>query len=182
MIVALSIVDDMAKLVLKNPNITARELAENLGYAEQKSVYYWLEKAGYKGIKDFREEVLKGAFPLPMEKSEPELLRDGPKSLPVYSRGGIRDTRTNLGDFLRTNLGPESFGVLLGGNIAIIDPSAIQTQGDLVLIRSEGSLKLTRRYSLPGRAEVYVLASDEKNLVSPDYIAGKVVFMLKRTL
>lgn len=182
MIAALSIVDDMAKLVLKNPNITARELADALGYAEQKSIYYWLDKAGYKGMKDFREEVLRGAFPLPMEKSQPELVRDGLKSLPVYSKGGIREPRSDLGDFLRGYLGPESFGVMLEGDVVIIDPSAVQTQGDLVLIRSEGTLKLTRRYSLPGRLEAYVLESDEKRLVTPEYIAGKVVFILKRTL
>jgi len=44
----LSKIDQMAQLVLANPTITAKELAQKMGYAEQKSVYYWLEKAGYR--------------------------------------------------------------------------------------------------------------------------------------
>lgn len=186
----MSILDDMAKLVLRNPNVTAKELAKSLGYAEQKSVYYWLEKGGYKGIKDFREDVLRGGFPFPQPKPGVELLRDGLKSLPVYSPGGLRESRTNLSEFLRTNLGSESYGVILtseiagivsgAGDLALIDPNAPHTQGDLVALKVEGTLKLARRYSLPGRANVYVDASNDRELISPDYVAGKVVFILRR--
>jgi len=180
----------MAKLVLRNPNVTAKELAKSLGYAEQKSIYYWLAKGGYKGMKEFREEVLKGGFPLPPAKREPETARDALRSLPVYFQGGLRDGRTNLGEILRAGLGPESYGFVITrhtagtgsepGDIAIVDPGAPQSQGDLVAVKAEGSLKLAKRYSVPGKATVYVDASNDKDLISPDYVAGKVVFILKR--
>jgi hypothetical protein len=186
----LSILDDMAKLVLRNPNVTAKELAKSLGYAEQKSVYYWLDKGGYRGMKDFREDVLRGRFPFSPGKPEPELARDHLKSVPVYTSGGLMDGRSSLSEFLKTNLGSECYGVLItsqiaglssgDGDLALIDPNAPHTQGDLVALKVEGTLKLARRYSLPSRANIYVDASNDRELLSPDYVAGKVVFILKR--
>ena len=58
----MSSLDKMARLILDNPSITVQELARALGYAEEKSIYYWLQKAGFKGIKDFRDLVLRGDY------------------------------------------------------------------------------------------------------------------------
>lgn len=49
----------MAALIRENPNITVREIANNLKFADNKSVYYWLNKANYHGIGDFKQAVLK---------------------------------------------------------------------------------------------------------------------------
>lgn len=53
----------IAVLIRENPAITVRELASRLGYSEAKSIYYWLEKGGYHGIKRFRQAVLRGDYP-----------------------------------------------------------------------------------------------------------------------
>lgn len=55
----------MARIVMQNPTATAREITEKMGYAQEKSVYYWLRKAGFRGIVDFRQAVLTGNFPPP---------------------------------------------------------------------------------------------------------------------
>lgn len=56
------ILQKMARFIQSNPNITVRELASLLGYAEERSVYYWLNKARFAGIRDFRQAVLTGRF------------------------------------------------------------------------------------------------------------------------
>ena len=43
----MKVLKQMAKLILQNPSITVRELANTLGYSEEKSIYYWLEKANF---------------------------------------------------------------------------------------------------------------------------------------
>lgn len=49
----------MAALIRENPSITVREIANHLKFADNKSVYYWLSKANYQGIGDFKQAVLK---------------------------------------------------------------------------------------------------------------------------
>lgn len=49
----------MAALIRENPNITVREIANHLKFADSKSVYYWLSKANYHGIGAFKQAVLK---------------------------------------------------------------------------------------------------------------------------
>ena len=48
----------MAYLVRENPNITVREIADRLKFADNKSVYYWLGKANFQGIGDFKQAIL----------------------------------------------------------------------------------------------------------------------------
>ncbi len=49
----------MAALVRENPNITVREIADKMKFADNKSVYYWLGKARYGGIGEFKQAILK---------------------------------------------------------------------------------------------------------------------------
>lgn len=49
----------MAALIRENPNITVREIANHLKFADNKSVYYWLSKGNYHGIGEFKRAVLK---------------------------------------------------------------------------------------------------------------------------
>ncbi len=48
----------MAALVRENPNITVREIADKMKFADNKSVYYWLAKANYHGIGEFKQAIL----------------------------------------------------------------------------------------------------------------------------
>lgn len=51
----------MAALVRENPNITVREIAGKMKFADNKSVYYWLAKAEFQGIGQFKQAVLRDA-------------------------------------------------------------------------------------------------------------------------
>lgn len=52
----------MSQLVRERPAITVRELADALGYSQERSVYYWLNKADFRGIRQFRDAVLRGEW------------------------------------------------------------------------------------------------------------------------
>ncbi|MHB1505607.1 MAG: hypothetical protein ACYCO4_07825 [Sulfobacillus sp.] len=53
----------IAALIRQQPSISARRVAKALGYAEPKSVYYWLSKDGFT-FNGFKDAVLSGAFGL----------------------------------------------------------------------------------------------------------------------
>ncbi len=181
----------MARLVLSNPGITAREMAQTMGYAEQKSVYYWLRKAGFVGIKDFRKAVLSGTFPIRIREAHRPLAKDAPSSLgiPVHT-GGTEPVRANLEDYMAGALSPGSFAFPLSsgrygplareGDLLIVDPEAPVKQGDLVVGSHGGQTCLARRYWLPDKAVLYVDATDHACVLSPDYITGKVIFILRK--
>lgn len=61
----------MAALVREDPAITVAEIARRLGYSEEKSVYYWLEKARIKGIREFKRMVLTEHPKVPLPYSIP---------------------------------------------------------------------------------------------------------------
>lgn len=52
----------IAAIIRQQPSVTAREAAAALGYAESKSIYYWLGKIGFT-FTDFKSAVLSGVFP-----------------------------------------------------------------------------------------------------------------------
>ena len=56
------VIDRIANLILEDPLITATRIARQLGYAEEKTVYYWLHKSHYTGLKSFKKAVLHGQF------------------------------------------------------------------------------------------------------------------------
>ncbi len=56
------VLDKIAELILQDPSISVRELARRLGYAEEKTVYYWLSKRGFHGIRPFKRAVLTGHY------------------------------------------------------------------------------------------------------------------------
>jgi hypothetical protein len=51
----------IAALIRQQPSISARRVAKALGYAEPKSIYYWLGKDGFT-FNGFKDAVLSGAF------------------------------------------------------------------------------------------------------------------------
>lgn len=56
------VIDQIANLILEDPLITASRIARKLGYAEEKTVYYWLHKSHFGGLNAFKKAVLHGQF------------------------------------------------------------------------------------------------------------------------
>lgn len=48
----------MASFIRANPTATVRELAAHMGFSEERSVYYWLHKLGFRGLKEFKRHVI----------------------------------------------------------------------------------------------------------------------------
>jgi hypothetical protein len=51
-------IDQIAALIKQDPSITVKKIAQELKFADSKSVYYWLDKSNVGGIKEFRRLVL----------------------------------------------------------------------------------------------------------------------------
>jgi hypothetical protein len=58
----MNVTDQIADLILQDPSISVKDLARRLGYAEEKTIYYWLNKRGFHGIKAFKRAVLTGQY------------------------------------------------------------------------------------------------------------------------
>lgn len=184
-------INQMAQLVLANPTITAKELAKKMGYTEQKSIYYWLKKAGFKGMKDFRKAVLARYFRLPVVCDEKPATQ-GCENLciPLYT-DDENLKRLDCISFIQSHLGPHTFATLItkdefgntaqSGDILIIDPDASYIQGDLLLVNLEGTLSLTRMY-INDDAPIYINLDNPGQLLSPGSIIGKVVFIVKNAV
>ena len=90
-------IERMASIVREDPSVTVRELARRMGFAEQKSIYYWLGKQRYRGLKDFKRAVLAQRYSAKLEDAGkagapggegPESQRKGahkPAAVPVAS-------------------------------------------------------------------------------------------------
>lgn len=65
------VIDRIANLILEDPLITADRIAHQLGYAEEKTVYYWLHKSHFGGLNAFKKAVLHGQF-LPQDSAAEE--------------------------------------------------------------------------------------------------------------
>lgn len=144
----------MAEIVRQHPTITARQLADKMRYAQEKSIYYWLDKAGYQGLQQFKSAVLTGEE-AKTAKGGTGRARDrvfdkvdwilavryvlsGEEQVGSFSEGvsmGVQDISPS----------PDSYGVLVEtneyapdvakGDLLVVDPGASIGQGDLVLYR-----------------------------------------------
>ncbi len=187
----MSKIDQMAHYVLANPTITAKELAQKMGYAEQKSVYYWLDQAGYRGMKDFKKAVLTGGFPINPNQNKISTIEGSAKpSMPLYVSDD-KMTRLNYSEYVHSRLGANSFAVLVSqrqaghtatiGDILLVDPEASCGQGSIVLISIGGTANLARVYYTAGKSPIYVDLHNPSRLLSPDFVIGKVIFLVKPT-
>ncbi len=64
------VLEKIIALVRARPTITVRELARELGFSEERSVYYWLRKAGHKGLKSLKEQVVWAGPPAAVREEE----------------------------------------------------------------------------------------------------------------
>jgi len=129
--------DKIVALIRARPTITVRELARELGYAEERSVYYWLHKAGYKGLRTLKREVLGGrdgrgeakscalGDEPPADKVQEAPLEAAPWVITVSTR--VYEPWVRAGDELH------------------IDPTAEPASGDLVLVDLPGEGDALRR-------------------------------------
>ena len=186
----MSVIDQIAKLIEADPNVTARQIAKALGYAEEKSVYYWLSKAGYNGIKDFKKALLKKALPSPKRPDTP-IARDADSgSFSFFSDREQKALGVDLQDHLDEHLGGDSYCVLLSeydyeplaslGDVLLIDPDAPSYQGDLQWACVRGKMRLVRQFETSAENALFVDAIKPGLLVSPDFVSGKVVFILRK--
>jgi len=181
----------MVHIVMRNPNATAKDIATELGYAEEKSVYYWLGKAGFRGLKDFKLAVLKRTPPQPqVEPPQAGYVREaGEPPFRLYPEEDTRALPTGLWEHIRKQAGPHSYGVLLTksdfpplvsrGDVLVVDPHAPFFQGDLVWVSVKGSKRLVRRYGQSDDQDVFVDAMRPGMVLVPDSVDGKVVLIVK---
>lgn len=188
-------VNKMAAVVLAKPAATAREIARELRYAQPRSVYYWLRKAGFNGLAPFRHAVLTGAYPVAASPRGPFKPRaEHVAEVPLAHGDGPDDddqyvvTTRNVGDdaFALKVPTDEYAPLFQRDDIVIVDPTSAVEQGDLVAVRTDdGDEKLCRAY--PGRRPLYVHpgtgrplgpSEDEQGpLQGPLQILGKIVSM-----
>lgn len=162
----------IAQVVRENPSATARDIARRLGYSEEKSIYYWLDKGQFKGLKDFRQAVLTGRFQQgpyivgqgQTQQERGEIASDTLNNVPVatsFAPGGRPVfSGSTVSAMFRTSR--EAFGFLLGiqeyaptllkGDILIVDPALSPSRGDLVLVFWEGTPKVVRFYPADEKA------------------------------
>jgi len=186
----LSVIDQMSRLVLADPNVTARQIAKALGYAEEKSVYYWLSKSGYKGMRDFKKAVLSRTIPSTRRLDIPVTRDAGDTYLPLYSDPGQKALGYGLSAYLRENLSGDSYAVLMTedscapvasrGDVVLVDPSATAFQGDLQWASVRGRMRVLRVYGDGDDRLLYVDAAEPASVVTPDFVSGKIVFILRK--
>jgi len=191
----LDVLEQMAEMVRQNPAITVHELAQALGYAEQKSIYYWLHKARFRGFKEFKKAVLTGVYPERMRRPSPiaprvrerktpyttdllPLARGlGPDGGPVWA-GVSPLPRRNLSEkaFAVDWLSGEYFPFFMAGDHLAVDPEAPLSPGDIVL-GIAGELPVLLRYYGPEGNPLYThpITGQPLDSSSPPTLVGRVM-------
>ncbi len=162
--------EQIAEVIRQDPSATAKDIARKLGYSEEKSIYYWLEKGQFKGLRDFRQAVLTGRFPAreyivgkgkqAAREGEPGYTLQDVPMVTSFSTGGkpVVSGETVSAHFSAPR---EAFGFLLGapeyapvlfsGDVLLIDPLGDPSGGDLVLVFWEGHPRIVRYYPVDSR-------------------------------
>lgn len=182
-------------MVRQNPAITVQEVARALGYAEQKSIYYWLHKSRFRGFKEFKKAVLTGMYPERMRRPSPvggrirerrvpyntdllPLARGlGPDGGPVWA--GISPLpRRNLSEraFAMGWMSGEYFPFFMAGDHLAVDPEAPLAPGDTVLGIS-GDLPVLLRYYGPEGTPLFThpVTGQPINPSPPPTVVGRVM-------
>lgn len=163
------VLDRIAMLIKENPSITVQEIATRLGYSEEKSIYYWLDKARYAGIKDFKKAVLTGeyqdaaadprasadlarepeVFLLYPGREVPVIAGFHPTGRPLYVDGqSLHDQARPLGAGAFAYCLPtdEYAPILLRRDLILVDPVQIPENGRLLMLWLPPDSIAFRRY------------------------------------
>lgn len=201
--------EKIARLIIENPSITVQEIAKQLGYSEERSIYYWLDKGNFRGIKPFKKAVLTKQFFIDRpglaffeeenkikEASQGE--RYAIKRVPIvsqFSANGHPDL-SEVTRFLATDrtVGQDAFAFTLETEdylplvnfheILVVDPQAKLENGDLVLVWTKEAGILLRRYYTDERPLLIhpTRAAEIKKLPAKQgdtKLLGRVMFSLR---
>lgn len=195
------VLSQMVQLIRDRPSIGAEALARAMGYAQSKTVLYWMRKAGFRGIRSFRDAVLRGDFPSPapiaeatVQESEPSAWpeagvraceRLGPAGMPVFDpRPFVPRLPLALlqRGFAFRWAQPGCEPVVLPGDVLLVDPGARPADGDLCLVAVAGQAAALRRIygSLAGARTVWahpVLGQPTRD--EPARLVGRILQVLR---
>lgn len=155
----LEVLDKIARLIRENPAVSVKELARRMGFAQERSIYYWLQKGRYDSIKQFKNDVLRsrpadrlsedtGASgrdlePAFVEEAEPSYsyrmpvvpVRQGGQHRPPPGRERLVVTALQLSrDAFAVNIETTEYTPwFLKGDLLLVEPSAEVRGGDPVL-------------------------------------------------
>jgi len=155
-------VDRMAEIILQRPSVTARQLAQAMGFAQERSVYYWLRKAGFAGLKAFRTAVLTGRYAVAVPAAHSGRLRAPqvaevplvPAQTPTNAApsGYVVTTQpVGRGAFALTIDSDEYRPLVERNDVLLIDPDQQPADGDLVLVQPGSGLPVLCRMYPGGR-------------------------------
>lgn len=85
----MQILDQIAQLILDDPYITAERIARKLGYAQEKTIYYWIDKGRFKGLTSFKRAVLGGQYHIKSEVKEEKAPYGGTPIARSFSPDGV---------------------------------------------------------------------------------------------
>lgn len=146
----------MRKAVQAQPTITVRELAALMGYSEERSVYYWLQRAGFKGLRDFKASVLTG-----WDHGD-----DASVKMSGIVAGVQEDGDDEYKDRMLTVDTAEFAPWLLPGDRLVLDATQKPRDGHLVVLRFAQGKTLLRRY-IEGNPPLFIHPANPKQLLRP---------------
>jgi SOS-response transcriptional repressor LexA len=147
---------EMARFLRENPSATVNQLAEHMGWAENRSVYYWLNQAGFKGIRDFRKVALDRSFSFSNEDIIREDLEktylpiveqiNSPKHYEYAKEDFLCLIKTSTTSFVYRVSNHDWAPFLIPGDLLVVDPEVKPQNQDifLVWVRGQGTLILKK--------------------------------------
>lgn len=183
----------MAEIILARPTATAKQLATALGFSQERSVYYWLRKAGFDGLKEFRTAVLTGEYRVAVTSiGGPVTVRASyVAELPLLAAEDAGEGET-VGYVITTRaVSREAFALTVEsdeyrpmveeGDILLIDPDEPPEDGDLAMVRRGAEPPaLCRVYMKPRRWYVHPVTG--KPLAAYNETRGAGVRLLGRVV
>jgi SOS-response transcriptional repressor LexA len=190
-----SVLDRIAEIILNHPSASVAFIAQALGYAEEKSVYYWLHKAGYRSAREFRAAVLTGRFPRRLPRP-PDRLGETPgpawDQLPVaeaVAPGRVQYTGSTLAMTSALLVSQSGFAIrlesaedaplFLPGDFLVVDPAGAMDDAALVVAWLEGHGACVCRYYAP--RDTTILLHPVTGLPCPGRpaVLGRVVALVR---
>lgn len=177
--------EKMAEIVRNDPSVTVRDIAKRMNFLEQRSVYYWLSKGGFKGLRHFKRAVLSHRQTVPvtveqvMEASLPahEIASSGgsrrlvsiPVAMSVSSDGVPRWTQDSICMELPSTVSSSVFALKVNeGNTdsldawLVLDPKDDPQDGSYVLAIAKDNRRLVVRVISFGSIQRYFTPSGEE--------------------
>ncbi len=181
----MDVADKIADVILSDPSVSVREIAQRLGYAEEKTIYYWMNKRGFHGIRPFKRAVLTGQYrgaSIARESSGrpgrlPVAERFTKAGEPIYSGETLPITLDRgRGLFVWRHQGPVEAGILIG-DCLVIGPANLAAAA-LVLAMTPDHLPAIR-HVVQTDAGPLLLAYPEATLDSVSRPIGTILQVLR---